>query len=141
MKIKKINLMRTGWKSTIKWIRNIKHNWDKLMNKLQKECGFIRLNTKRNWKVWPLIIKKNSESKKCENAPFNQILEMDKDQEVVFSRWEMEEVEVEWEDRYLDLNHVNLFENKKNLPEESKCGSTNKMTKKWWKLKIYAKLN
>ena len=55
---------------------------------------------------------------------------MDKDLEVEFSRCNSGEVDLEvgLEDRFQDLNLVNLFENRKNLLEESKCGSTNKMT-------------
>jgi len=143
LKMRKTNSTRTGWRFIIKWIRNIKHNWDKLMNKLPKECAFIKLNTKRNLKFWPLTTKKNSDLKKWGNAPFNQISEMDKGLEVEFNRCSsnVEGLEVELEDRFLDRNLENLFENKKNLLEESKCGSMNKMTRKWWKLKIYAKLD
>ena len=58
--------------------------------------------------------------------------EMDKDLEVEFSRCNSSEVDLEvgLEDRFQDLNLVNLFENRKNLLEESKCGLTNKMTRK-----------
>ena len=57
---------------------------------------------------------------------------MDKDLEVEFSRCNSGEVDLEvgLEDRFQDLNLVNLFENRKNLLEESKCGSMNKMTRK-----------
>ena len=58
---------------------------------------------------------------------------MDKDLEVEFNRCNSSSVVdlvVGLEDRFQDLNLVNLFENRKNLPEESKCGSMNKMTRK-----------
>lgn len=57
---------------------------------------------------------------------------MDKDLEVECSnRCNTEEgLVVVLEDRFQGRNLVNLFENKRSLPEESKCGLTNKMTRK-----------
>jgi len=47
-KTRKTNSTKTGWKFIIKWTKNTKLNFDKLMKQLPKECVFIRLNTKRN---------------------------------------------------------------------------------------------
>lgn len=54
---------------------------------------------------------------------------MDKDLGVACNRCNnVEGLEVELDVRLADRNQESLFENKKNLLEESKCGLTNKMT-------------